>query len=135
MFADASVADRDPRRRDAALHDAHPAMDPDRTDPTDDDIAIARVIGDVWLSSLVAWVNRPGHLPTRPPSTWSARSGWSCGTSELESAARAQRASGSTSGGGRGGCQQPSRDQVRRCWKAPSPAPRVDPGASAHLVS
>ena len=27
-------------------------------EPTADDIAIARVIGDVWLSSLVAWVTR-----------------------------------------------------------------------------
>jgi len=27
-------------------------------DPTADEIAIARVIGDVWLSSLVAWVTR-----------------------------------------------------------------------------
>ena len=34
------------------------AMDPERGDEivTDDDIAIARVIGDVWLSALVAWV-------------------------------------------------------------------------------
>jgi hypothetical protein len=27
-------------------------------EPTVDEIAIARVIGDVWLSSLVAWVTR-----------------------------------------------------------------------------
>ncbi len=57
MFADASVA--------AEIHDVgmlmtsmltH-AMDPERGgEVTDDDIAIARVIGDVWLSSLVAWV-------------------------------------------------------------------------------
>jgi hypothetical protein len=26
--------------------------------PTADDIAIARIIGDVWLSRLVAWVTR-----------------------------------------------------------------------------
>jgi len=26
--------------------------------PTDDERAIARVIGDVWLSNLVAWVTR-----------------------------------------------------------------------------
>ena len=33
------------------------AMDPERVDPvTDDDVAVARVIGDVWLSALVAWV-------------------------------------------------------------------------------
>jgi hypothetical protein len=27
-------------------------------EPTADDAAIARIIGDVWLSSLVAWVTR-----------------------------------------------------------------------------
>ena len=27
-------------------------------EPTADDLAIARVIGDVWLSNLVAWVTR-----------------------------------------------------------------------------
>ena len=32
------------------------AMDPGRTEVSDDDVAIARVIGDVWLSALVAWV-------------------------------------------------------------------------------
>jgi len=56
MFADSSVA--------TEIHSVGMqlstmltrAMDPDRTEPTDDDIAIARVIGDVWLSSLVAWV-------------------------------------------------------------------------------
>ena len=29
---------------------------PGQTELTDDDIAIARVIGDVWLSTLVGWV-------------------------------------------------------------------------------
>ncbi len=57
MFADASVA--------AEIHTVgmlmtsmftH-AMDPDRVEEvTDEDVARARVIGDVWLSSLVAWV-------------------------------------------------------------------------------
>ena len=57
MFADASVA--------AEIHDVgmlmtsmltH-AMDPERGgEGTDDDVAIARVNGDVWLSALVAWV-------------------------------------------------------------------------------
>jgi TetR/AcrR family transcriptional regulator, cholesterol catabolism regulator len=57
MFADASVA--------AEIHDVgmlmtsmltH-AMDPERGgEVTDDDVAIARVIGDVWLSALVSWV-------------------------------------------------------------------------------
>jgi AcrR family transcriptional regulator len=32
------------------------AMHPDREEVTDDDVAVARVIGDVWLSALVAWV-------------------------------------------------------------------------------
>jgi len=27
-------------------------------EPSADDMAIARVIGDVWLSSLIAWVTR-----------------------------------------------------------------------------
>jgi hypothetical protein len=29
-----------------------------RCEPSADDIAIARLIGDVWLSNLVAWVTR-----------------------------------------------------------------------------
>lgn len=56
MFADSSVA-----------HEIHAvgmllssmltrAMHPGETDLTDDDVAIARVIGDIWLSALVAWV-------------------------------------------------------------------------------
>ncbi|WP_134739003.1 TetR family transcriptional regulator [Nocardioides sp. 503] len=56
MFADSSVA-----------HEIHSvgmlmtsmlthAMHPGVTDLTEDDVAIARVIGDVWLSALVAWV-------------------------------------------------------------------------------
>ena len=32
------------------------AMHPDVDEVSDDDIAIARVVGDVWLSALVAWV-------------------------------------------------------------------------------
>jgi AcrR family transcriptional regulator len=57
MFADASVA--------AEIHTVGMlltsmltrAMYPDDAhEPTDQDIAIARVIGDVWLSALVAWV-------------------------------------------------------------------------------
>ena len=56
MFADASVA--------AEIHTVgmlmtsmvtH-AMDPERTELTDEDVAIARVVGDVWLSALVSWV-------------------------------------------------------------------------------
>ncbi|MDO9458333.1 TetR family transcriptional regulator [Nocardioides sp.] len=57
MFADASVA--------AEIHTVGMlltamltrAMHPDvNVEPTDRDVAIARVIGDVWLSALVAWV-------------------------------------------------------------------------------
>lgn len=59
MFADASVA--------AEIHTVGlqltamltRAMHPEKADNsalTDDDIATARVIGDVWLSALVAWV-------------------------------------------------------------------------------
>jgi AcrR family transcriptional regulator len=56
MFADASaaaevdtVAKQIERIFARALHEG---------DPTDEDRAIARVIGDVWLSNLVAWVTR-----------------------------------------------------------------------------
>jgi AcrR family transcriptional regulator len=60
MFADASassevdtVATLIERMFTRALHGE------DSTDePTDEDRAIARVIGDVWLSNLVAWVTR-----------------------------------------------------------------------------
>ena len=56
MFADASVA--------AEIHQVGMlltsmltrVMHPDREELTDEDIAIARVIGDVWLSALVGWV-------------------------------------------------------------------------------
>jgi TetR/AcrR family transcriptional regulator, cholesterol catabolism regulator len=59
MFADASassevdtVATLIERMFTRALHGG--AV----TDPTEEDRAIARVIGDVWLSNLVAWVTR-----------------------------------------------------------------------------
>lgn len=32
------------------------AMEPGRQEPTDEDVAIAKVIGDVWLSAMVGWV-------------------------------------------------------------------------------
>ena len=67
MFADPSaatevntVARQMVRMFTKAMHDGEPSAD---------DIAIARVIGDVWLSNLVAWVTRrasaddvSGHL-------------------------------------------------------------------------
>ena len=56
MFADPSaaaevntVAQQMARMFTRAMHDGEPSAD---------DIAIARVIGDVWLSNLVAWVTR-----------------------------------------------------------------------------
>ena len=56
MFADPSAADEVNtvaklmvRMFTRAMHDGEPSAD---------DIAIARVIGDVWLSNLVAWVTR-----------------------------------------------------------------------------
>lgn len=56
MFADASVQ--------AEIHTVGMlltsmltrAMHPGKTDLTDEDVAVARVIGDVWLSALVGWV-------------------------------------------------------------------------------
>jgi AcrR family transcriptional regulator len=56
MFADSSVATEIHAVGMQLSTMLTRAMDPERTEPTDDDIAIARVIGDVWLSSLVAWV-------------------------------------------------------------------------------
>jgi TetR/AcrR family transcriptional regulator, cholesterol catabolism regulator len=60
MFADASaasevdtVAKLIERMFARALHDDDPPGE-----PNDEDRAIARVIGDVWLSNLVAWVTR-----------------------------------------------------------------------------
>jgi hypothetical protein len=56
MFADPSaaaevntVARLMERMLTKAMHDGEPSAD---------DMAIARVIGDVWLSNLVAWVTR-----------------------------------------------------------------------------
>jgi AcrR family transcriptional regulator len=56
MFADASVQ--------AEIHQVGMllstmltrAMHPGRAEPTDDDVAITRIIGDVWLAALVGWV-------------------------------------------------------------------------------
>ncbi|MEV7429036.1 MULTISPECIES: TetR family transcriptional regulator [unclassified Nocardioides] len=56
MFADASVQ--------AEIHTVGMlltrmltrAMHPGQTEPNEDDVTIARVIGDVWLAALVAWV-------------------------------------------------------------------------------
>ena len=61
MFADASVATE---IHVVGMHVtrllmramADPALPFEEHDPTEDDIAIAKVIGDVWLSALVGWV-------------------------------------------------------------------------------
>ena len=56
MFADASAA----AEVDAVgrLMDGMFARAMSNTEPTEEQLAIARVIGDVWLSNLVAWVTR-----------------------------------------------------------------------------
>jgi TetR/AcrR family transcriptional regulator, cholesterol catabolism regulator len=61
MFADASVANEIhvvgmhvTRMLMRALKD--PETPSDEIEPTEEDIAIAKVIGDVWLASLVQWV-------------------------------------------------------------------------------
>ena len=56
MFADSSVATEIHSVGMQLTSMLTKAMHPERTDLTDDDVAIARVIGDVWLSALVAWV-------------------------------------------------------------------------------
>ena len=47
---------RDPPGRHAAHLDADPRDVPEGHEVTDEDVQIARVIGDVWLSALVGWV-------------------------------------------------------------------------------
>ena len=61
MFADASVATE---IHVVGMHVtrllmramADPSAPAEEHEPTEDDIAIAKVIGDVWLASLVQWV-------------------------------------------------------------------------------
>jgi AcrR family transcriptional regulator len=59
MFADSSVANEihvvGMAMTSIVTHAMHGGV-PDQDAITDEDIAIARVIGDVWLSALVAWV-------------------------------------------------------------------------------
>ena len=61
MFADASVANeihvvgmQVTRMLMRAMNE--PSSTSDKVEPTEEDIAIAKVIGDVWLASLVQWV-------------------------------------------------------------------------------
>ncbi len=60
MFADSSVADGihsvGMSMTSIVTHAMH-GSGPDDHVVTDDDVAIARVIGDVWLCALVSWVN------------------------------------------------------------------------------
>ncbi len=56
MFADASVQQEIHAVGMLLTRMLTRAMHPDRDSVTDEDVAIARVIGDVWLSALVAWV-------------------------------------------------------------------------------
>ncbi len=64
MFADASVANEIhivgmhvTRMLMAAMRDPEEVMAaPEPPEPTEEEIAIAKVIGDVWLASLVQWV-------------------------------------------------------------------------------
>ena len=57
MFADASVQNEIHQVGMLLTTMLTRAMHPERADDlTDEDVAIARVIGDVWLSALVAWV-------------------------------------------------------------------------------
>jgi AcrR family transcriptional regulator len=56
MFADASVQNEIHAVGMLLTTMLTRAMHPEQSDLTDEDIAIARVIGDVWLSALVAWV-------------------------------------------------------------------------------
>jgi AcrR family transcriptional regulator len=59
MFADSSVAKEidvvGMAMTSIVTHAMHGGV-PDDAEITDEDVAIARVIGDVWLSALVAWV-------------------------------------------------------------------------------
>ena len=56
MFADASVANEIHQVGMLLTSMLTRAMDPGKAEVTDEDVAIARVIGDVWLSALVGWV-------------------------------------------------------------------------------
>lgn len=60
MFADSSVAAEihtvGMSLTAMLTHAMHSGQPTQHDEPTDEDIAIARVIGDVWLSALMAWV-------------------------------------------------------------------------------
>jgi TetR/AcrR family transcriptional regulator, cholesterol catabolism regulator len=56
MFADASVQSEIHHVGMLMTSMLTRAMHPDNPDLTDEDVAIAKVIGDVWLAALVGWV-------------------------------------------------------------------------------
>jgi AcrR family transcriptional regulator len=56
MFADKSVSEEIHHVGTLLTTMLTRAMDPDRVEATAEEIKIARVIGDVWFSALVAWV-------------------------------------------------------------------------------
>jgi AcrR family transcriptional regulator len=56
MFADASVQQEIRAVATLVTTMLTRAMHPDHEEPSPDDVAIAGVIGDVWLSALVGWV-------------------------------------------------------------------------------
>jgi AcrR family transcriptional regulator len=56
MFADASVATEIHQVGMLLTSMLTRVMHPEHTELTEEDVAIARVIGDVWLSALVGWV-------------------------------------------------------------------------------
>ncbi len=67
MFADASVQSEIHHVGMLLTSMLTRAMHPDKPDLTDEDVAIARVIGDVWLSALVGWVTgRTSHRRRHP---------------------------------------------------------------------
>ena len=68
MFADRSAADEIEQVGRTLTAILTHAMRPEGApgEVTDDDLAVARVIGDVWLSSLVAWVS--GRMTDRETS-------------------------------------------------------------------
>jgi AcrR family transcriptional regulator len=66
MFADASVANEihavGMSMTSIVTHAMHGGV-PDDESITDEDVVLARVIGDVWLSALVAWVTGRSSAP------------------------------------------------------------------------
>jgi AcrR family transcriptional regulator len=69
MFADASVKDEIHAVGDLLTNIVTHAIDPERDgEPSEHDRAVARIIGDVWLSALVAWVT--GRLSDRETAAY-----------------------------------------------------------------